>query len=310
VARFISRRHSQIRTLGALLALGAVVGACGTSTAAPRSPSVTTASPRQAVLDAATRTVDADTAMVDMTISISGSPQLGSLAPSSSATGSAGALSLSITAHGAFDFVNKTGTLTLDVPSSAGSQAEQATVREIGSTLYLHIPALGVLEGGKSWVQVDLSQYVQNSGALGDLSTGDPTQVLGLLQHASSSIVDLGAATVDGVATTHYRATIDLAQLSTTSGAGTSVLTPDQLHQLEQLLGLSSVPEDVWVDAQGRARQMSLHFSVLGLTVTTTLRLSDFGAPVTVTAPPPDQVADGSDLLNSGQLGSLLGGGA
>jgi hypothetical protein len=47
-------------------------------------------------------------------------------------------------------------------------------------------------------------------------------------------------------------------------------------------------------------------FTVIGLTVKAQEELGSFGTPVSVSAPPADEVADGSGLLQGGQLGNLF----
>jgi hypothetical protein len=247
---------------------------------------------------------------VKLVITVSGTPSGGLSSPAASSAGTQPPLAFAIDATGSFDFADKSGSMTLTLPATQGAGTQSVMIRVIGPTLYLSVPALTAADGGKPWVSVNLSSYLQKQGngggALGDLSTGDPTQILGLLQQASGDVTTVGPATVDGVATTHYRGTIDLSKTTPSAPAGTSVASPAQLQQLEHAFGLGSLPVDVWVDSQGRARQVQVRLSLLGLTVSVTMNLGDFGAPVSVTAPPSDQTADGSGLLAGGQLGSIL----
>ena len=62
----------------------------------------------------------------------------------------------------------------------------------------------------------------------------------------------------------------------------------------------------VWVDNDGRARQVTMNMSIFGIHLDMTFGLSDFGESVTVSPPPADQVADGSSLLQGGQLPDIL----
>jgi hypothetical protein len=63
-------------------------------------------------------------------------------------------------------------------------------------------------------------------------------------------------------------------------------------------------PLDVWIDAQGRVRQQTLAFSyeVQGrrMKMTQTAKCFDFGKPVSITLPRPDEVVDMTALMGLG----------
>ena len=282
--------------------LAGIAGACGTSPpgAASGPPPGT---PRSVVLAAAQRTETADTATFSLHVSISGTPDLGSLFPGAKGT-PATPVAADITGSGGFDFVHKSGTLDLTVTNTKAA-SRTAQVRIIGSDVYVSSPELPALTGGKPWVHVDAGAYLrgqgQGSGALGGFQAGDPTKVLDLLQKLSGTVTQVGPETIGGVPTTHYRGTVDLA--SPTSGSGSSAFG----QRFAQLFGFGSVPVDVWVDSAGRARRLEVTISLFGITAKAQDDLGDFGAPVVVTPPPANDVADGTALLQSGRLKSLLG---
>ena len=92
-------------------------------------------------------------------------------------------------------------------------------MRIIGPTLYISAPGLRSADGGKPWVHVGLAQYNQKEGTsgLGSFSTGDLSQILGVLRQHSSSITKVGSVTIDGVATIHYRVMLTGTATSTSS---------------------------------------------------------------------------------------------
>jgi hypothetical protein len=275
--------------------LAMVAAGCSSSSNAVQSGK----SPRQIVLASVSTTESANSAAIRISVSVSGTPSIGGLVPSS---GPSRSISLSISGSGAYSFAQRTGQFTISLPASDQSPAVTLEIREIGNDLYLSTPRLAAIDGGKPWVHVDLSQFEQrqgqSSGPTGALSTGDPTQVLRLLQQLGGSVTEVGTANVDGVPTTEYQGQIDLSHSTT----GSTVIS----QQMAQALGLQNVPVDVWVDNEGRARQVETSFTVLGLSVKAQEQLGSFGTTVSVSAPPADQVADGSSLLQSGQLGSLF----
>ena len=156
-------------------------------------------------------------------------------------------------------------------------------------------------DGGKPWVEIDLSQ-LQHQGQSGSgfnaLSEADPSQILSLVKQLSGSVTEVGTSDIDGTATTEYQGQIDLAK----SPTGTGFISP----QMAQSLGLTDIPVDVWVDGSGRARQVATSFTVIGLTISAQVNLGSFGTPVSVSAPPAADTANGSSLLQGGELGNLL----
>ncbi|MBV9285755.1 MAG: hypothetical protein JO176_14130 [Acidimicrobiia bacterium] len=171
-------------------------------------------------------------------------------------------------------------------------------------------PALAAaLPQGKSWVKVDLATAGRSVGS--DFSTltqngaSDPTQSLDYLRGASDSVSRVGTEDIRGTPTTHYRVVVDLDK-----AADASPTARNAIKSTSKLLGSARQPMEVWVDTQGRVRQLKYTVdlsksktassvpSVPG-TVTFTLNLFDFGVPVQAVVPPADQVAD---------LGALTGG--
>jgi len=279
--------------LGSTLALAAAACSSKTSSAPPLTP-------RQAVLASVTSTESASSAALSLSVSVHGVLSLGGSTTSGSTTGKT--ISLDITGHGAFSFVNKTGDLTLDIPLLGQGSAGTVEIEQVGGQIYVSTPKLTSVDGGKQWVSFTLAGFQQEVGSsdpLISLADGNPTATLGLLESLTGTVTEAGKSDIDGVPTTEYQADLNLAHPTTSSTIISSALA--------QTLGLSSVPVDVWVDSAGRARQVSTTFSVLGLTVTAQVGLNSFGSPVSVTAPPADEVVPGSALLQGGQLGSVFG---
>lgn len=97
---------------------------------------------------------------------------------------------------------------------------------------------------------------------------------------AARSLRFLGIQPIDGATTGHYALTIDVAKL------------PDdyRLKPLLQQIGLATVPLEFWMDTDGNVRRATEDLHVAGEHVTTLVTLSDFNAPLHITAPPADQV--------------------
>lgn len=293
-----------------------LTAACGSATpAADRGGAAHPTTPRAVVLASVQQTEAVDTAAVSLHVSVAGTPSIAGLVPAASGTGAA-PVSLTISGQGAFDFRAHQGEMTVTFPAGKDSTGGTLQIRILGHDLYFSAPQLAGLDGGKAWVHVDAGAYVQkegqSAGPLSGFSDGDPTQVLGMLQQISGAVTEVGTANVDGVPTTEYQGTIDLTGRSGAAGSpsgagggatGSTVVSP----QIAQALGLTDIPVDVWVDGAGRARRVQTSFAFFGITVSAQEGFGSFGAPVSVSAPPAGDVADGSSLLDSGQLDNLFG---
>lgn len=218
---------------------------------------------------------------------------------------------LHMTGDGAVDFDKRAATMTFDVgdllqasglPATAG---ERWTILTNGLLVYMRAPALSrQVPGGKEWLKLDVEQLAKsrnvNLGQLRQLTQSDPTQMLDYLKAVSGKIEEVGSEDVRGVATTHYRAKVDLDKVADRAPANVREAFRSSIQSLERSLGTHEVPIDVWVDSDNRVRRLSEHLTVaLGGDVDFTVDFFDFGTPVSVTTPPSSDTTD---------LGPLLGG--
>jgi hypothetical protein len=211
----------------------------------------------------------------------------------------AASIDVPLEAHGAFDLKGKRGHLdvTTTVPGKGDVKIEELVD---GLVLYMKSDALSAnLPGGKHWIKLDLQKLGKQQGvdlgALQQLGGGtDPTQFLGYLKKAGD-VKKVGSEDVNGTPTTHYHATIDLDELADSAGdAGASV------RQLEQLTGSKTLPTDVWIDAQGRARRQAISYTAKQPVPTTarfTIDYEKFGVPVDVQAPDASDTVDLADVI-------------
>lgn len=151
------------------------------------------------------------------------------------------------------------------------------------------------LPGGKHWLELDLSKLGRGAGLdLGSLMSGSrlsPADLLTMLKAEGSKVQDLGAASIDGVATTHYRITIDLAKALQATGSTSPLLT--------RVAGkLQTVPVDVWIGKDGLLHRVgvSLDSSRRPFRLGLTMDIYDYGAQVTIAAPPSSDVFDVTQL--------------
>ena len=267
---------------GALLAAGLALGACGGTAFS--------------MVRAYGDTVSARTAKMTFSATIT--------VPGPSTAGA----TIHLIGSGVTDLGTRTAELTADVPG-AGPIEE----RMVNGTMYMHLPYTTTASGlppGKTWVSMNFSELCGNSSALANTGIADPTSVLGQFRAASTSgLQDLGSARVDGVDTTHYRATLDPAKAAKAQCSGgplSSVIA-------KQAARMHAAPADVWVDSADRIRQMkmSLDLPVGDATgrMDMTVGFSDFGVPVNVVAPTPAETIDATQLPGFNQALQKAGNG-
>lgn len=163
------------------------------------------------------------------------------------------------------------------------------------------------LPGGKQWIKLDVSKLGKAAGLdLGKLLSGSqvqPGDVLSMLEAEGATIRKVGPATVDGTAATRYRVTVDMAKALQAKGL-TSPLLTGAAAQLPKL------PADVWIGKDGLVRRVGISYGLshhgkqmhMGMT----MDLYDYGADVTIAAPPSGAVFDATQFAQQGLGNALL----
>jgi hypothetical protein len=216
--------------------------------------------------------------------------------------------------HGVTSFshpVKASISMVMQIPGAATPMA--VTERVLGTTIYMKMPALqSAIPGAKPWMKLDLEAMGKahgiDFGALMNSSSNDPATILSYLQGVSSNIQNAGSETVDGVQTTHYKATVDFRRVMAALGRKDPKAAAS-IRQVMAMSGETTEPVEVWIDDQGLLRQETVHSRMpsLGASMTFTMDLSDFGTAVDVTAPPASQTSDFMKLLRQAQSSSAGG---
>ena len=197
--------------------------------------------------------------------------------------------------QGVEEFQPLKSSLTID---TSGGTAGGMTLSAIfdGSNYFIKSPTLSALGGGKTWLELNLGSLGTGSGnplasLTGSLKTQSPTDQMSALL-GSGDLTSVGTETVDGVQATHYSGTLTAAQ-ATALAAGNG-LTAAQVAQIKSLFtssGIQTEKMDVWVGPDSLPVRVvsTIDSSSLG-TTTSTFDFTNWGAPVTITDPPADQV--------------------
>jgi hypothetical protein len=210
-----------------------------------------------------------------------------------------------VTGNGAFDFDAQQGTMTLSIPLGGQATIEQLILD--GQTAYVSLPP-GLQPAGKHWVSMDTSEVGSSTNALGSgfSQFDDPGALLQRLQSQGGTITPLGPTTHDGTSVTAYSVSLPSSQLE--KGLAQAGL-PAALKQFASGLSLPDITMKVYVAPDGLLRgiDIPITFGILGQSLSEDFQMnfSDYGAPVTVTPPPSNEVVPFSQLM--GGLGGLGG---
>jgi hypothetical protein len=255
---------------------------------------------------AATKTADAGAARIRMTMALSGTGLQGKtlrIHMTGVVDGTSGELSLDLGS-----LLGQTGIPSGADPNATMAQLMHAKVKEIfleqngDYVIYIGLGALSSqIPGGKHWIKLDVSKLGKSAGLdLEKLSSGSqlqPTDVLGMLKGEGAKIQKLGSATIGGTATTHYHVTVDTAKALKAEGLA-SPLLGSVATQMPKL------PADVWIGKDGLVRRVALSY---GLTqkgqrahLDMRMDLFDYGANVTIAAPPSNDVLDATQFAQQG----------
>jgi hypothetical protein len=234
--------------------------------------------------------------------------------------------SFALTGEGAFDTASRRSSFAVDMSSLAellgglvagfgGASGDlpdfddpagwKIEVVQDGGVGYVRLPAIDDrLPEGKTWVR-GMAGDVNAGGfdfkELESFTQSDPREVLEALNGLTGEIETLGTEDLRGVETTHYRAVLDPVELAKRAAAGRADAT-SLVDELSTQGGIGDVPLDVWIDANGLVRKLSLDFSATDSTsaqsshVALAFELWDYGESVEIDVPPASQVVDASAL--------------
>lgn len=167
-----------------------------------------------------------------------------------------------------------------------------------GPMMYVRMPMLQEQGLPTEWVSIDLSRSVPGYEDLVELGSGqnDPTDALAFLQGAKDAEV-VGTETVNGLSTTHYRVTVDMADAVAEVPEELRAEVKRSLSQYRQMFGSPIVPFDVWIDEDGLLRRMSYEMEAEGpeagsFSISMTMDVTEYGNDFEVQVPPEDEVTD------------------
>jgi hypothetical protein len=253
-----------------IAAVGVTVGVLsGPHSASPPTPS---GSPNKVVLAAIDSTLGAKTADVQMTILIT-VPGQGQI----TATG-----------EGVMDFTNNSARITIGYHGEPELAGISMTELFVGGAGYLSMSHLSDVVPGKSWVALPVT------GASVAPGSSNPADMFQILQAQGDQVTPLGASQINGSPVDGYHVVISQAAIQ--KRLSDANLPAGLAQAANGMFGAGGISMDVYVDtATGLMRRVTtdLTLTIAGQTVTGKAieDTSNFGVPVSITAPPADQVA-------------------
>ena len=174
-----------------------------------------------------------------------------------------------IAISGSVDFEERRTHLKMDVRrtkalagvdlSDAGFPMEY--ISESGRTVWFATAAMrGKLPDGKRWGKVELGDLDDDTGLafqqLNRFDESNPAEWLRMLRTAGGA-KEAGTATIDGVRTTHYKATIEPRRFPETVSEDERAKARETVRQIDEFdrTLLDPSPVDVWIDADGLIRR-------------------------------------------------------
>ena len=212
--------------------------------------------------------------------------------------------SVAISMNGVYDRLNRRGQISA-AESFAGKKINLTEVFS-GLTFYMPtsaIPQLSKVAGGKPWLKFDMSRMLGAMG-LSSLPTGtDPSQYVDYLRAVHASPKRIGSARVRGVATTHYRATIDLSRYADLVPSAQRAAAERGISTLERALGAHTLPVDAWIDHGNLLRRLAFRLPEcvdnVRLSTSMTMDLYDYGTQKPASLPAAADAYDITPLLSS-----------
>ncbi len=215
------------------------------------------------------------------------------------ATGSivAAGQTVTFTGTGSMDF--STSAVSLDLTANAAGQQINEQAVYLAGVVYEQLPQIAQVAPGKSWVSLDLSSLTQAAGQGGTGLGGNPLAMLHVLALQGNTVTDGGATTLDGQAVHEYDVSLNPAVIQQELD---SANLPAWLKQAVSQVTVHGGSEKVYIDGTGQLAGASYAVEETAgaagtVSVTESLGFTDYGTPVTISAPPADQVIPFSQLL-------------
>ncbi|MEU3980209.1 DUF1396 domain-containing protein [Streptomyces sp. NPDC026672] len=199
--------------------------------------------------------------------------------------------------------------LAMSMRMSSSKASEEVELRLVDQALYVNGGAEAAKEmDGKSWIKFGASELGADGGApgAGSLGAGQANQnpaTESTFLTGSKDVKKVGTETVEGVKTTHYKGTVDLADLRTALKGGDQDTRERRQKSLEQYekMGVETLTMDMWIDGGNHTKRFRMNSATEKGPLDMTITFLDYNKPVTVDAPPAKDTVDLAQMLKDAQ---------
>jgi hypothetical protein len=217
-------------------------------------------------------------------------------------TGSSqGPVQMTIRGRGVMNGETNRASIAMNATGSTTGGVQGFTLQEVvdDGDIYFSSPELGAAFGGSAkWM-------LMRSEVFGDLLQGNasgagmsasPTQQLDALKDASYQVAEVGHEQLNGAATTHYRALLDIDKLTDELKSEVSGDFGDLIEQ--SMDEVSGATVDVWIDGNGLLRRETSTSTIASLgSFTMTMDFSQYGIHPDIEVPPSSEVYDVTPVM-------------
>jgi hypothetical protein len=158
------------------------------------------------------------------------------------------------------------------------ADGKRLAIRVVGRSIFVEYPGLARLDGGRPWVRVPETRLAEESDVNLTAAPQSASQAYALLNAASTTISEVGPATVEGQPTTEFSATVDLDALLSRFG-------PKLVAKLQQA-GITTATLQEYIAPDGMPVRTAVQVAAEGGTITATSTVLAVDVPVSVSAPP------------------------
>ncbi|WP_026424478.1 hypothetical protein [Actinokineospora inagensis] len=184
-----------------------------------------------------------------------------------------------VNGEGDYQFGDPTA-MQFEMKTSAG----EMSMRLVGNVMYMKSPQSIV--PGKPWMKFDLGANNALAKSMDSVKQTDPSKIIAQIVEAGD-LTGVKSEPVDGQDTVHYTVTIDITKLKADNALG---MDADAIAAAGKA-GMKTFTIDMWINHDNLPVRMVNEIPMQGKTVKTQSDYSDWGKPVTITAPPASEVA-------------------
>ncbi|POM25424.1 hypothetical protein BTM25_40680 [Actinomadura rubteroloni] len=178
--------------------------------------------------------------------------------------------------------------MSMEPSAVDGEQIPGVTMLLDAEALYVKMPLLSELNGGKPWTKMALAEMGASGSDVASLMNqakvqgpGSQTKVF----TGSKDVREVGTEVVGGVRTRHFTGTLSLTD-------ALAAADPDVRESLNDFkkMKATSLSFDLWVGPDDLPRKLTNRISTPAGPLTTSALYSGYNAPVNITPPPASQV--------------------